>query len=152
MDISYKNNDFVFNLRTSAIIYDYTKSKILLFKINKYDFYLLVGGRIKEFETSFDAIKREVFEELNINISDFKYITTSEEFVIKNNIRYHQINIIYETTINLATEKLINKMNNKNEFNWIDVDELDNFKIYPTQIKDIMLNIFNKNNTVIEKN
>lgn len=152
MDISYKNNDFVFNLRAPAIIYDYTKSKVLLFKINKYDFYLLVGGRIKEFENSFDAIKRELFEELNINISDFKYITTSEEFVVKNNIRYHQINIIYETTINLATEKLINKMNDKNEFNWIDVDKLDNFKICPTQIKDIMLNIFNKNTTVIEKN
>ena len=67
MNVNYINKDYQFNLRTSAIIFNKDKNKILLFKVNDRNFYLLLGGRTNEFESSSNAIKREIKEELGNN-------------------------------------------------------------------------------------
>ena len=48
MDLEVKVDNNSFHARTSAIIYNKDKTKVLLFKVNDgRDFYLLSGGRIK---------------------------------------------------------------------------------------------------------
>lgn len=94
-DIKYKNKNFNFAYRVSAIIYNKDKSKILLFYGNNSDFYMLPGGKVKELE-KFKAIE-----------SDW-------------------INFI-----------------------WININEIDNYKIHPIQIKQFLNS---KNNHIIEKN
>ena len=152
MNINYINNNYQFNLRTSAIIFNKDKNKILLFKVKDRDFYLLPGGRINELESSLDAIKREIKEELGNEYSnlDYEYICTSEEFVNSKGYNNHQINIIYKT--------IYDKEINTNSFNglegkwinfeWIDISDIDTVNIYPRKIKEVIKG--NKTNHIIE--
>ena len=76
MNIDFRFNDKDrFSVRASAIIYNKDKTKVLLFTINDgRDYYLLPGGRIEYFESSHDAIKREIYEETGL-ILEFKFGT-----------------------------------------------------------------------------
>ena len=142
MNIDYINNKFNFNLRTSALIFNKNKDKILFSKIQNRDFYLLLGGRIKELEKSYDAIKREIIEELGNDYSnlDYEYVCTSEEFVNAKGYNNHQINIIYKSVYNKdIKENVINGLEGDwITFEWINIKDIDNINIYPNKIKEIM--------------
>ena len=63
-DIKYKNSNYNFVYRVSALIFNKEKTKILLFYGNDTNFYMLPGGKVKELEKSNEAIKREIQEEI----------------------------------------------------------------------------------------
>lgn len=147
-DIRYKEDNYQFHYRTSAIIYNKDKTKILLFKSSNRDFYMLPGGKVNELESSENALKREVKEEtgLGINIIDFKCF--SECVVTDKEMTYQQVEAIYEASYN---DEIINDEFNGLEGNWIlfkwfNIDDLDNVLIEPKGIKDILKN--NKNHIV----
>ena len=100
MDITYKKGDYQFILRTSIIIFNKDMNKILLFQVKDKNFYMLIGGKINELETSIDAIKREIKEEINIDVSNLEFICLSEEFVNAKGFNNHQINVIYKGIYN----------------------------------------------------
>ena len=53
MNIDFVNEKYRFNARSSAIIYNTDKTKVLLFNVgDDRDFYMLPGGRIMHFENS----------------------------------------------------------------------------------------------------
>ena len=147
-DIRYKENNYQFHYRTSAIIYNKDKTKILLFKSSNRDFYMLPGGKVNELESSEDALKREVKEEtgLEINIIDFKCF--SECVVTDKEMTYQQVEAIYEASYN--DEKNNDEFNglegNWILFKWFNINDLDNVLIEPKEIKDILKN--NKNHIV----
>lgn len=147
-DIRYKENNYQFHYRTSAIIYNKDKTKILLFKSSNRDFYMLPGGKVNELESSEDALKREVKEEtgLEINIIDFKCF--SECVVTDKEMTYQQVEAIYEASYNdeINNDEFNGLEGNWILFKWFNVKDLDNVLIEPKEIKDILKN--NKNHIV----
>lgn len=147
-DIRYKENNYQFHYRTSAIIYNKDKTKILLFKSSNRDFYMLPGGKVNELESSEDALKREVQEEtgLEINIIDFKCF--SECVVTDKEMTYQQVEAIYEASYNdeINNDKFNGLEGNWILFKWFNINNLDNILIEPKGIKDILKN--NKNHIV----
>lgn len=147
-DIRYKENNYQFHYRTSAIIYNKDKTKILLFKSSNRDFYMLPGGKVNELESSEDALKREVQEEtgLEINIIDFKCF--SECVVTDKEMTYQQVEAIYEASYNdeINNDEFNGLEGNWILFKWFDINNLDNILIEPKGIKDILKK--NKNHIV----
>lgn len=147
-DIRYKENNYQFHYRTSAIIYNKDKTKILLFKSSNRDFYMLPGGKVNELESSEDALKREVQEEtgLEINIIDFKCF--SECVVTDKEMTYQQVDAIYEASYNdeINNDEFNGLEGNWILFKWFNINNLDNILIEPKGIKDILKN--NKNHIV----
>lgn len=147
-DIRYKENNYQFHYRTSAIIYNKDKTKILLFKSSNRDFYMLPGGKVNELESSEDALKREVQEEtgLEINIIDFKCF--SECVVTDKEMTYQQVEAIYEASYNdeINNDEFNSLEGNWILFKWFNINNLDNILIEPKGIKDILKN--NKNHIV----
>lgn len=147
-DIRYKENNYQFHYRTSAIIYNKDKTKILLFKSSNRDFYMLPGGKVNELESSEDALKREVKEEtgLEINIIDFKCF--SECVVTDKEMTYQQVEAIYEASYNdeINNDEFNGLEGNWILFKWFNIKDLDNVLIEPKEIKDILKN--NKNHIV----
>ena len=81
MNIDFVNEKYRFNARSSAIIYNTDKTKVLLFNVgDNRDFYMLPGGKVHELEDSLSAIRRQIEEELGYNNLNFKLISISEEF------------------------------------------------------------------------
>lgn len=147
-DIRYKENNYQFHYRTSAIIYNKDKTKILLFKSSNRDFYMLPGGKVNELESSEDALKREVKEETGLEISIIDFKCFSECVVTDKEMTYQQVEAIYEASYN---DEINNDESNGLEGNWIlfkwfNINNLDNILIEPKEIKDILKN--NKNHIV----
>ena len=133
MNIDFEKNNYRFNARASAIILNKKKDKILLFNVEDgRDYFLLPGGRIELYEDSLTAIKREVMEELGYDI-DFILCSIQENFVIKENVKIMQYSFcykgIYKGTIN--TDRFVCKDNNNQYFYWVDIEQLNNYKVYP---------------------
>ena len=152
MNVNYINEDYQFNLRTSALIFNKSQDKVLLFKVKDRDFYLLPGGRVEELEKSIDAIKREIVEELGEEYSNlnYKYICTSEEFANSKGYNNHQINIIYKTIYDREIkENVFNGLEGEwIIFEWIDIKNIDDVNIYPSKIKEIIK--YNNVNHIVE--
>ena len=142
MDIKYINNDFQFLYRVSCVLFNKDKTKVLLFKCEGRDFYMLPRGKIAQKEESLQAIKREIEEELGYKNIKYSFLAISEEFAEAKGYYNQQINLIYQGIF----EGNINNTNFKGlegdwiNFEWIDVAKIDNYKIVPKQIKEAIIN------------
>ena len=61
-DVKYKDKNFLFLYRISALIFNKDKSKILLFYGNDMDYYILPEGKVHELEKSEDASLWDVYD------------------------------------------------------------------------------------------
>lgn len=133
MNIDFEKDNYRFNARASAIILNKEKNKILLFKVEDgRDYFLLPGGRIELYEDSLTAIKREVMEELGYEI-DFTLCSIQENFVLKESKKITQYSFCYKGVYDGAinNDRFVCKDNDNQYFYWIDLDQLNNYKVYP---------------------
>ena len=133
MNIDFEKNNYRFNARASAIILNEKKNKVLLFKVEDgRDYFLLPGGRIELYEDSLTAIKREVKEELGYEI-DFTLCSIQEIFVIRKNVKIMQYSFCYKGVYKgiINTDRFVCKDNNSQYFYWVDIEKLNNYKVYP---------------------
>jgi len=142
MDIKFINGDYQFLFRTSIVIFNEDKTKILLFNVEGRSVYLIPGGKVAQKEDSLESIKRELKEELGFELSDISLLAVSEEFVTDKGYYNQQINLIYK---GIYTEPIIERKfkgleENWINFEWISIDELDKYNIYPKGIKNIVKN------------
>ena len=142
IDVNFANGDDRFNFRVGELIF--CKNKVLLTTFDDFDFYNFPGGRAKLGESTSDALKRELKEELDYDLNvEPKLKVICEDFFKWQGRNIHEINIIYQ--INLPDE-YFDKFSNfkildsKNEYvNWFDKIEIKKIKL----IKDFMYNAFN---------
>ncbi len=140
MNIDFIKDDNRVSARACAIIYNKDKSKVLLFKVNDgREYYLLPGGRIQLYEDSLTAIKREIDEELGYDI-EFSIASIQENFVVKDNIKLTQYNFCYKGVYDkdIVETEFVCKDNSNQYFYWVDIDKLDDYKIYPESTYDII--------------
>ena len=141
-DIKYDKDNFSFAYRVSAIIYNGDKTKILLFRGNDSNFYMLPGGKVHELEKSEDAIKREIKEEIGFEDLEFEMAGVSEEIVKEKNI--HQITFTYKTIYKneIKEEKFKSIETDWINFEWVNIHELENYEIHPSSIIKFIENEF----------
>ena len=139
-DIKYDKDNFSFAYRVSAIIYNSDKTKILLFRGNDRNFYMLPGGKVHELEKSEDAIRREIKEEIGFEDLEFEMAGVSEEIVKEKNI--HQITFTYKTIYKdeIKEEKFKSIETDWINFEWVDVNKLNNYEIHPSNIIKMLNN------------
>lgn len=141
-DIKYKENNYQFHYRTSGIIYNKDKTKILFFKSSNREFYMLPGGKVNELESSETALKREIKEEtgLEIEIKNFKAFC---EVIVKDKDKtYQQVDTVYEGIYSkdIENNEFCGLEGNWCLFKWIDINDIDNILIEPKNIKNILKN------------
>jgi 8-oxo-dGTP pyrophosphatase MutT (NUDIX family) len=103
-------------------------------------FWTLPGGGIELLESSQEALKREMREELNIDIQIERLIWITEEFFMADALPEHQLGFYYLTTplaaphiYNLERTIIAVEENNANIlFQWFSYDQLDTITLYPT--------------------
>lgn len=148
MDLTLNINNYILNVRACALIIH--NNKLLVHKnINK-NHYALLGGRVSIGESSDQAIRREVQEELGKSIELLKYLTTVENFFDMDGSRHHEILFVYLADfIDIDDKKIDYSLENAEgkeflKYEWLDIDSLDNVTIFPSCIKDLF-----KSNTIV---
>lgn len=141
-DIKYKEGSFFFLYRVSALIFNKDKTKILLFYGNDSDYYMLPGGKVHELERSEEAIKREINEELGFKDLEFNLVGISEEIVRDKENYIQQITLTYKCIYENEIEKESFKSIESDwiNFKWVDINKLNNYKIHPSNVKELIKN------------
>ena len=138
MNIEFEKENNRFSARTSAIIYNYDKTKVLLFKVEDgRDYFLMPGGRIEFNEDSKSAIKREILEELNYDI-EFELCSIQENFLKHNNVIATQYCFVYKGIYNgaIKSDKIECIDHDNQSFYWVNINDVNNYKILPKSLID----------------
>ncbi len=134
MDIDFKENDYRFLVRCSALIIN-SKNEILLFKYKNSDYYLLPGGRVNKLEDSKTAIIREIKEELGIELNfNLLYIF---ENILKNE-KIQNIDFCYYAKYDGT---IISKEDKNQMFQFVDIKKIEDYNLKPTILKEVIKNI-----------
>ncbi len=141
MDLTIKLDDAVFNYRIGLMI---QKGDSILVEVNpEIDFVVIPGGRVKVLENTLDTLKREVKEEMNIDVldSEVKMKAFIENFFEMNNKKYHELFILYKMNIDeddkRFTQNMINHDSEANYYKWVKIEDLDKVNLLPKSIRTL---------------
>lgn len=145
MDISIKVGDYLLNYRVSALIKK--ENKILVHHSLGKDHYTLPGGRVKSGESSIVALKREIKEEMGFDIEYIRPVSLIENFFELNDLNYHELLFTHE--VKFKDESIYNipkieaieeEKRDKLEFLWIDINALNEERLLPKKMIDVIKN------------
>lgn len=122
-------------LRVAAIIFHKDKLVIIRMKKGKSVYYILPGGGVEDYETIYEAIKREVKEETNLEITKFRLVYI-RELNIKDKGRGVEF-YFYVKEYKGKPQKGFDPEIKKSTLEGIELvspDKLSNFAFYPKQL------------------
>lgn len=139
-DISLMINNKKLNYRVGLIIEN--DGKVLIEFGKKCDFGVIPGGRVKIGEDTKESLKRELKEEMNIDIdiNELKFETFMENFFVDEGYGVHELFIVYKITGHNfgIKDNQENRDGYGSVYRWINIESIDNVKILPVIIKEII--------------
>ena len=110
-------------------------------------YYHLPGGHIEIGESSLDAVKREIKEELDYMVVSAKLFFIQENFYMKKGLAHHGVEYYYLIEIDNDIEPadrvvLENDRGIKKHLaiRWVTVDELSKIDLQPATVKELIIN------------
>jgi 8-oxo-dGTP pyrophosphatase MutT (NUDIX family) len=94
MDLSINLENSVLYIRVALLI---KSQNGYIFEKSPLGHVFPVGGKIKLNETSIEAAKREMMEELGFEVKNLKFKSVLENFYSKDDINFHELCFVYET-------------------------------------------------------
>lgn len=93
MDLSVKIGDTRLKIRVAAVV---TTPEGFLFEKSDGGYIFAIGGKVQINETSTEAIKREILEEIGMEVQDVKLCCVIETFYSTNIEKVHEICFVYK--------------------------------------------------------
>lgn len=146
-DINFLVENNRFNYRVACFITH--NGMVLLEKNNHVDFYNLPGGRVKMNESTLNAMKREIKEEMAIDHIEPKLFYVVENFFFWRGENVHELLFIYDVELNqdhplLQKNTFACEDNKENIFYWTKFDDMQKMKCLPKIIYDLPKMDFNE--------
>ncbi|ABS22309.1 MULTISPECIES: NUDIX hydrolase [Bacillus cereus group] len=141
MDLTFQVNQSCFNYRVGAICKH--DNKILMLQNEGEDFWYVPGGRVQLLETSEVAIKRELKEELGVDVAVKRPLWIVENFFTYDSRQFHEISLYYEVNLLTLPVKgadsfLFEEEGRKYKFQWIPLEQICEYNVKPEFLKDKM--------------
>ena len=137
MDIKIDQDGFSFNVRSSCIIMDKKHENVLLTSMRAivdHDAYLLPGGRVEMQENSYEAVAREIQEELGLSL-EYQLVSIEENIVKETHFQMLEF-VFYAEVDNF--NNIIKLNNGWDNFIVIKIKEIDNYDIRPRSIVSLI--------------
>ncbi|HEY9673998.1 MAG TPA: NUDIX hydrolase [Waterburya sp.] len=134
--LSFDQGDLRFNVRAVGVIFN--QNQVLLHKLLSDRFWALPGGRVEFLEPARDTIKREMQEELGIDVRVEKLLWVVENFFKHNDKSYHEVGFYFlissHSHPDLYTQaKAFKGIENDKHliFQWHHVEALEDIELQP---------------------
>ena len=137
MDIKFEKDDYKFNVRSSCIIKDKEHKNIILTNmraVKDHEAFILPGGRLEVLENSYEAICRELEEELGIKL-EYKLISI-EENIVKDN-KFHMLEFVFYAEIE-SFDFVKSLDDGWDKFKIMDISKIDEVDIRPKTVKKLI--------------
>ena len=133
-DVCFDRDGVRFNFRVSCIIS--SEGKYLLHRRKGDSFWNLIGGRTSMGESSIDAIKREIQEELGCDCVIDALAHVCENFFIFQDTNFHEILMIFSGKLKepIREEELEQDI----EVKWFSGEELEQIAIRPQYTRELI--------------
>lgn len=143
LDCGFTKENNWFRYRAAAII---VENNCVLFACNETEDYLYsIGGGVHHGETAEAAVLREVFEETGVHYEIDRLAVIHENFFYESNgslkgLNCHEISFYFLMKPRGTQELHSNSMTQgvKEEMRWIPISSLDEYKAFPTFLKDYL--------------
>jgi 8-oxo-dGTP pyrophosphatase MutT (NUDIX family) len=142
MDAVFHVEQQVFNYRVAGVLIE--AGHILIHRSKVETHWSLPGGRVKLREDARTSLKREIMEELALNVEIVNHLCTIENFFTYNEKDIHEVGLYFEIK---AAEPL--PLHNGEEFTvqeaerlvfkWVPLISLSNYQLYPAVLKNKLM-------------
>lgn len=145
MDLTFKTDNGRFNYRVGAILIK--DGKVLVVKNELSAYYYSVGGRVHFDETTKEAVKREVKEELGIDLEIERPVFFHEQFFdeVDSKEHFHEISIYYLMKQPNDDQEMVctsvSETGNKEVLCWLPIDQLENYTVFPSFFAKELVNL-----------
>ena len=147
MDISFNQENQKFNYRACAMII--SENRILAMHDERSPYFYLPGGRVKMGETAEQAVVREIWEELGVNLKIVRPLWLNQAFFTEevDGIRYHELCIYFlmdssNTDLSERGGSFIQvEGKHTHTFEWLEFERLKNEYFYPIFLKKQIFNL-----------
>ena len=129
MDLSILVQDTILYIRVAGLVK--TQQGYLFEKSTDGSYIYTLGGKVKINETSEEAIKREIMEEIGMEVKDLTLCSVMENIYQKKEKKVHEICFIYSIT-NIFEDTL------PEGFVEVLIDDIGKFDIRPSSIVEIL--------------
>lgn len=147
MDIDVNIESGEFKYRVVGILFD-DQNRVLMQKVQDNPFYCLPGGRVELGESSIEAVRRELEEELGFDVEVEKPLFLLENFFKRSMGKdVHEIGIFFKVTSTVAPKEDWEIVENDKgvlktlKYKWVTLDELKNEDLRPAFLKEKLLNL-----------
>lgn len=142
--LTFGNERSWFTYRVAAIALH--NNHVLLHRAEQDSFWSLPGGRCEFSETSSDALKRELVEEINAQVEIGRLVWVVENFFDLHNKAYHEINFCYLVTLPAAyldTSQPFDGLEPQYRliYQWFSLETLPSLRVYPSFLKTALQNL-----------
>lgn len=142
MDLKLNLEEGVLNIRVGIILYKDNEVVLEISKIG--DNSAVPGGRVRFNETSFEAIQRELIEEMNLILDTEKLekVDTYENF-FEYGSKFHEIFFLYKYCLSDDEYNYIKNIGNNKDnvntyFEIVDNSRLEELDLLPTLLYDVI--------------
>lgn len=142
MDLTIKVEDYKLNVRAAGIIIH--NNKVLTHRNLNSNHYTFIGGRVEIGEDSASTVKREIEEELGKEVEIIEHGGVIENFFEMQGTKYHEMLFMHRAEfVDEEDQKIEYTLKNREgkdylQYEWIDIDHLDDYPIKPAIIKEIL--------------
>ena len=142
-DLSIMIDNVKFNYRAGLLI---EKGNKVLVECNPaIDFVTLPGGRVQTLESSMDALKREIKEEMNIELDSerIKMRALIENFFEMDEKKYHELYFLYKLKVTSKDTEFKKDMKNIDSkasyYKWVKKENLEKENLLPVVLRDLVM-------------
>lgn len=152
-----------FKFRVSAIFIN--DDKVLVHRAEKDDFWALPGGHVELMEPTNITLKREMKEELGVDVKIDRLVWVGENFYDYEGYRFHEVCLYYlvdipEDSKILQEEGLFYGEEDEYEFmgekitlifKWYPINELQNLRLYPSFLREELKDLPEKTEHIVHE-
>lgn len=106
--------------------------------------YFLPGGHLERGETMEQAMSREIKEEIGTKILAIRFLEVSENFYQDNRGQHHEINLIFEVSLDTDNFKHIESCEEHICITWLGIEKLPTIRFLPRDTHKYLINYFKK--------
>ncbi|MBJ8031547.1 NUDIX hydrolase [Bacillus cereus group sp. N21] len=139
MDLTFKLEKTCFNYRVGAICKH--NNKMLMIQNEGEDFWYIPGGRVQMLESSESAVRRELREELGVDVDVKRLLWTAENFFTYDTHQFHEISFYYEVNLLELPAKgedsfILEEDGRRYMFQWVPLERISEYNLKPVFLKD----------------